>query len=111
MRLLLVLLLLLPQEPDRADLVRQLGDPSPAARERAYKALEAQGDAALPDLKKALESSDAETRTRASALIELRVQEARLAELRREQRPGKLLLPELSLEYDSPPGEMQEAEG
>jgi hypothetical protein len=111
MRLLLALLLLLLQEPDRTDLVRQLSDPTPSVREKAYKALEAQGDAALPELKRALESGDAETRTRAAALIDLRVQEAKLAELRRAQRPGKLQLPEMSLEYDSPPGEMREDEG
>lgn len=106
-----LLLLLLPQEPDRAGLVRQLSDPAPAVREKAMKALEAQGDAALPDLKRALESEDAETRTRAAALIDLRVQEAKLAELKGAQRADKLRLPELSLEYVAPPGELTETEG
>lgn len=92
---LLTLLLLLPlQDPDRKSLIRQMGDTDPVVREKATKALEAQGDAALPDLRQALVAGDPEIRTRAEQLIELRTQERQFVALKEAQRPGKLRLPE-----------------
>jgi hypothetical protein len=110
-RLLLLLLLLPAQDPDRGVLLRQLGDPSPSLREQATRALESQGDAALSDLRKALDEGDPEIRCRAAALIDLRTQEFSFATLQREQRASKLGLADLLLEYDYPPGEILETDG
>jgi hypothetical protein len=60
-------------------LVEQLGSSSFPARERATKALRERGPAALPALRKALESKDEEVRKRAEALIPpLEIEEALL---------------------------------
>ncbi|GBD36844.1 hypothetical protein HRbin36_01972 [bacterium HR36] len=65
--------------PERiAQLIRQLGAPSFAEREKASQALEAIGEAALPALQEAAEKSDdLEVKRRAADLV--RVIEARLA--------------------------------
>lgn len=90
---LLPLLLLLPlQDPDRKTLIRQLGDRDPVVREKATQALEALGDAALPDLRQAATGDDPEIRTRAGILIDLREQELRFAALKEAQRPDKVRL-------------------
>jgi hypothetical protein len=93
MRLLLALLLLLPQESDRAALLRQLGDPSPAVREKAMKTLEGQGEAADADLREALKHEDPEIRTRAASLLFRLEQERWIGPLKQAQRPLKLRFP------------------
>lgn len=67
-------------EPPAAEkLIEQLGSPSFPARERAMKQLRERGPAALPALRKALESKDEEVRKRAEALIpSLEIDEALL---------------------------------
>src|SRR5690242_5610504 len=103
-RLMLLLAFLLPaQEPDRRGLIRQLGDLSPSVRDKASAALEAQGDAALTDLRRALDDADPEIRCRAGVLVDLRTQEQTFARLCREQRAAKLRLADLLLEYEYPP--------
>src|SRR5687767_7636108 len=65
--------------PPVEKLVEQLGSSSFPARERATKALRERGPAALPALRKALESKDEEVRKRAEALIPpLEIEEALL---------------------------------
>ena len=111
-RLTLLLALLLPaQEPDRRDLLRQLGDPSPSVRDRASAALEAQGDAALPDLRRAQDDPDPEIRCRAAALVDLRTQEETFARLCREQRAAKLRLAKLLRVDLAPPGQVVDVDG
>jgi hypothetical protein len=111
-RLTLLLAFLLPlQEPDRRDLIRQLGDLSPSVRDKASAMLEAQGDAALPELRRALLDADPEIRCRAGALVDLRTQEETFARLCREQRAAKLRLAELLLEYEYPPGQVVDIDG
>jgi Flp pilus assembly protein TadD len=58
-----------PQQPTVDSLVRDLGDNSFAVRERASDQLRRMGDAAIPALKKALDSTDAEVRWRAKNLL------------------------------------------
>ena len=69
--ILLVLAMLLGQAPDRdaAELVRQLGSAKYAEREAAMAALEKLGPAALPALRAAGVSKDAEVRHRAATAI------------------------------------------
>ncbi|HEX3148280.1 MAG TPA: hypothetical protein VHR66_09350 [Gemmataceae bacterium] len=74
MRTLLALILVAAQvyadDPPSIDkLVEQLGSPSFPTRERATKQLKERGVAALPALRKALESKDEEVRKRAETLI------------------------------------------
>jgi hypothetical protein len=102
MRLLLVLLLL--QEPD---LIHRLGDADVAIREKAYKALEAQGEAAFADLQQALKSEDPEIRTRATALLYRLEQERWIGTLKKAQRPSKLVLQDA----DPLEGSVAETEG
>jgi hypothetical protein len=67
----LVMIILLGQAParDAGELVRQLGSARHAEREAAAAALEAMGAAALPALRAAGESKDAELRNRAAAIV------------------------------------------
>jgi hypothetical protein len=67
-------------EPPAVDkLIEQLGSSSFPARERAMKQLRERGPAALPALRKALDSKDEEVRKRAEALIPpLEIEEALL---------------------------------
>src|SRR3954463_8778386 len=74
MRTLLTLLFIAAiasaDEPPTIDkLVEQLGSPSFPTRERATKQLKERGVAALPALRKAMESKDEEVRKRAETLI------------------------------------------
>jgi hypothetical protein len=85
MRTLLILAFLIDpvwaadEPPPVEKLVEQLGSPSFPARERAMKQLRDRGPAALPALRKALESKDEEVRKRAEALIPpLEIEEALL---------------------------------
>jgi hypothetical protein len=105
--MLRLLFLLLLQDPDQ---IHRLGDADVNVREKAYKALEARGDTALPELTRALEDADPEVRLRAEILIDIRAQEKKLAELMRTQRPAKLKLAEIPREYDFPQ-EIVETEG
>lgn len=111
-RLMLLLAFLFPaQEPDRRELIRRLGDLSPVVRDKASAALEAQGDAALTDLRRALDDTDPEIRCRVEALVDLRTQEQTFARLCREQRAAKLRLAELLLEYEYPPAGIVDIDG
>jgi hypothetical protein len=82
----IVVALVLMFESARADdpppvekLIEQLGSPSFPVRERATKQLQARGPAALPALRKALESKDEEVRKRAESLVPvLEIEEALL---------------------------------
>src|SRR5262245_65179881 len=81
-----VVALVLTVGPVRADdppsvdkLVELLGSPSFPARERATKQLRERGPAALPALRKAVQSKDEEVRKRAELLIpSLEIEEALL---------------------------------
>ncbi|HLY11646.1 MAG TPA: hypothetical protein VKW04_20265 [Planctomycetota bacterium] len=108
MRLLLALLLLPLQDPDRPSLILRLGDPSPAVREKAMKDLEAQGDRAETDLRQALKSEDPEIRTRAESLLFQLEQRRWLGALRDGQRHAKLGLPPAP---DTPDGVLAETDG
>ena len=67
------------EPPAVEKLVEQLGSPSFAARERATKLLRERGPAALPALRKALESKDEEVRKRVELLMPpLEIEEALL---------------------------------
>jgi hypothetical protein len=66
----IVLLALAAWGEDPAQFVAQLGSPRYAQREAAGAALRALGREALPALRSALESPDAEVRTRAVALVD-----------------------------------------
>jgi hypothetical protein len=72
-------------------LVEQLGSPQFPVRERATKALRERGPAALPALRKAMESKDEEVRKRAETLIPpLEIEEALLPKrvtVKGENRP------------------------
>jgi HEAT repeat protein len=68
---LLLLALLAAGQEDAAGWVGRLGAEDPADRERAVRALRALGPAALPELRKATASSDAEIAVRAAALREI----------------------------------------
>jgi hypothetical protein len=57
------------ESADPARLVQRLGSPRFAEREAAFKALDALGPAALPALKTAAKSADAEVRQRAGELL------------------------------------------
>ena len=57
------------QEPTPAELVRDLGSPSYAAREKASRGLWKLGPVARPALEEAARSSDPEVRTRAEEVI------------------------------------------
>jgi tetratricopeptide (TPR) repeat protein len=57
-------------KPTPADLVRDLGNPSYAIREKASQELWKRGPAALAALREAARSSDTEVRTRANAILE-----------------------------------------
>ncbi len=106
-----------------AQLIRQLGADTFAERERAQKALEAIGEAALPALKEAAEKSqDIEIRRRASDLV--RVIEAQIAARRLRspalisvayhQTPVSAVLDDLatktglSFRWDVPPPRLEE---
>ncbi len=56
-------------DPKTSDLIQQLGDVSFAVRQRATRELQALGIAAKPNLVVALQSKDAEIRTRARAIL------------------------------------------
>jgi hypothetical protein len=106
---LLVLLLLLPlQDPDRPRLVRQLGDADPAVRENAYRALEVLGESAQAELHSAQKSDDPEIRTRATALLFRLEQERWLGPLKSTQRPLKLRFPD---DAAKPEGSVAETDG
>src|SRR6478672_1718576 len=67
------------EPPPVAKLIEQLGSPSFPVRERAVKQLRERGPAALPALRKAMESKDEEVRKRAESLIPpLEIEEALL---------------------------------
>src|SRR5579864_505367 len=84
------LLLAVCQNSDHPSLIRQLGDPVPAAREKALKALAMLGDAVVPDLHRALGSEDLEIRIRAGSLLFQREEHRWLDALRDAQRPMAL---------------------
>ncbi len=85
-----------PTDPEIRQLVQQLGAPTYAEREKAQKALEAIGEAALPALKEAAQKSeDLEVRRRAADLA--RIIEAR-AVAQRLRQPSLI-----SVAYDSTP--------
>jgi len=69
----MLVLVLLTQDGSRAieGLVRDLGDDLIEIREKAHARLQALGVPCIPSLRKALESSDAEVRLRASLLLEI----------------------------------------
>src|SRR4051812_35652924 len=68
--LLLVAAIVRADDPPSIDkLIEQLGSPSFPTRERATKQLKERGVAALPALRKAMESKDEEVRKRAETLI------------------------------------------
>jgi hypothetical protein len=83
----LTALLLLPgicrAQETTADLIRKLGSGNYLERERAAKALEERGKAALPSLNNAIENADLETRRRVLLLMERIEERALLAELLR----------------------------
>jgi hypothetical protein len=67
------------EPPPVEKLIEQLGSPSFPVRERAMKQLRERGPAALPALRKAMESKDEEVRKRAGSLIPpLEIEEALL---------------------------------
>ena len=78
-----------PAAVDAERLVQQLGASKHAEREAASKALEALGVAALPALREAAKSSDAEIRRRAGVLI---IKAERLAEAAAAMAPTKVHL-------------------
>jgi hypothetical protein len=77
------------EPPPAEKLVELLGSPSFPARERAMKQLRERGPAALPALRKALESKDEEVRKRAESLIPpLEIEEALLPKRVTLKHPG-----------------------
>jgi hypothetical protein len=108
MRLFLVLLLLALQDTDRTALLRQLGDSSPEVRASAMSALEAQGEAAEPDLKKALNGGDPEVRARVESLLARLEHRRWLEPLKAAQRPQKLQRPDAG---NPPEGALADTDG
>src|SRR5947209_6032323 len=86
--LLSMALLAAEDTPEIPRLVEQLGDDSFDLREAASKALDKIGEAALPHLRKALQSADLEVRQRASKLVEVIAARARAATLDLLERAG-----------------------
>ena len=84
---LLVLLLLATQE-ETARLVEQLGSPIPEEREAAERNLRKLGDAAEPELRRAVEKGDVEVASRAARLIRIIHEQKLLTPRLRAAFPG-----------------------
>jgi hypothetical protein len=91
-RILLLLALLGFQDTESERLIRQLGDPDPADRERATGALAGQGSRARDALLNARSHPDPEVRSRAAAILFGNEPSLFLEELKKAQRPRKLKL-------------------
>ena len=93
---LVVLGLLLLQDPDVGSLVQQLGDNDPARREEAVRKIRQIGPGAREALEKALKDSDPEVRTRVQGLLDVLERERLQALL--ESRERKRAFPRVTLD-------------
>jgi hypothetical protein len=91
-----------PEAADIARLVEQLGSPRFEEREAASRALERIGEPALPALRAAVHSRDAEVRRRAARLVETVIEAAsrRIEAQARVARPHLRLLTEACDQYN-----------
>lgn len=88
MRTLLLIFLLVPQEPEIDRLVRQLGDNDPALRDEATKALRGMGAAPREALRRA--HADPEVRARAKELLVQIERDLEQQAREKEARPAKI---------------------